>query len=182
MGRSYIHPDYQRHALVLDLLWRGIGTYVARNPEFHTLFGAVSISREHSDLARALISECMLESFCAEQRFLEDVRPVAPLEVDGKVWDQTMLAALKNISLVNKLVGRCDPGMTVPTLLRHYLSLNGRFVCFSLNRVFNDSLDGLILVDLRNTPRKYLNRYLSKEGAENFLNHWGCAEASMPEK
>ena len=172
MGRSFVHPDYQRLPQTVDLLWRGIGLYVAKNPEYHTLFGAVSISNEHSDLARALISECMLESFCAEQRFLEDVKPLVPLKVSGKIWTDAMLASLNHVSMVNKLIGRCDPGKALPTLLRHYLSLNGKFVCFSINEVFNDSLDGLILVDLRKTPSKYLKRYLSKEGAANFLAKW----------
>ena len=172
MGRSFVHPDYQRLPQTLDLLWRGIGLYVAKNPEYHTLFGAVSISNEHSDLARALISECMLESFCAEQRFLEDVKPLVPLKISGKIWTDAMLASLNHVSMVNKLIGRCDPGKALPTLLRHYLSLNGKFVCFSINQVFNDSLDGLILVDLRKTPSKYLKRYLSKEGAANFLAKW----------
>lgn len=173
MGRSFVHPDYQRLPQTLDLLWRGIGLYVAQNPEYHTLFGAVSISNEHSDLARALISECMLESFCAEQRFLDDVKPLAPLKISGKLWTNDMLASLNHVSVVNKLIGRCDPGKALPTLLRHYLSLNGKFVCFSINKVFNDSLDGLILVDLRQTPNKYLKRYLGKEGSANFLAKWG---------
>ena len=172
MGRSFVHPDYQRLPQTLDLLWRGIGLYVAKNPEYHTLFGAVSISKEHSDLARALISECMLESFCAEQRFLDDVKPLVPLKVSGKIWTNAMLASLNHVSMVNKLIGRCDPGKALPTLLRHYLSLNGKFVCFSINEVFNDSLDGLILVDLRKTPVKYLKRYLSKQGAADFLAKW----------
>lgn len=176
MGRSFVHPDYQRLPQTLDLLWRGIGLYVAKNPEYHTLFGAVSISNEHSDLARALISECMLESFCAEQRFLDDVKPLVPLKVSGKLWTNDMLASLNHVSVVNKLIGRCDPGKALPTLLRHYLSLNGKFVCFSLNKVFNDSLDGLILVDLRKTPAKYLKRYLGKQGAANFLAKWNVEE------
>lgn len=173
MGRSFIHPDYQRMPQALDLLWRGIGSYVARNPEYHTLFGAVSISNEHSDMVRALIAECMLESFCAEQRFLDDVTPVEPLRVSGKVWTNDMLASLNHVSVLNKLVGRCEPGKALPTLLRHYLSLNGKFVCWSVNKVFNDSLDGLILVDLRKTPNKYLKRYLGKIGAAEFLAFWG---------
>ena len=176
MGRSFVHPDYQRLPQALDLLWRGIGLYVAKHPEYHTLFGAVSISNTHSDLARALISECMLESFCAEQRFLEDVKPLVPLKVSGKIWTNDMLTSLNHVSIVNKLIGRCDPGKALPTLLRHYLSLNGKFVCFSVNKVFNDSLDGLILVDLRQTPSKYLKRYLSKDGAANFLAKWNVTQ------
>ncbi len=178
MGRSFVHPDYQRQPKALDLLWRGIGHYVASNPEYHTLFGAVSISNEHSDLARAFIADSMLESFAAEPDFRTDVRPLEPLRAGGRVWTPEMLAELNHVSLINKLVGRCDPGKSLPTLLRHYLSLNGRFVCFSVNRVFNDSLDGLILVDLRKTSPKYLNRYLGKEGAQRFLDYWKQVSAA----
>lgn len=172
LGRSFVHPDYQRKPAALDLLWRGIGRYVASHPEFDTLFGAVSISNEHSDIARALISECMLESFQAEQKFLKNVEPVAPLSVSGKVWSREMLATLCHVPLVNKLVGCCDPGEALPILLRHYLSLNGKFVCFSVNKAFNDSLDGLILVDLSKVPEKYMKRYLGADGLEHYQKHW----------
>ena len=172
LGRSFVHPDYQRKPSALDLLWRGIGRYVASHPEFDTLFGAVSISNEHSGMARALISECMLESFQAEQKFLDTVEPVAPLRVSGKVWSRDMLATLSHVPLVNKLVGCCDPGKALPILLRHYLSLNGKFVCFSVNKAFNDSLDGLILVDLSKVPEKYMKRYLGVEGLEHYQDYW----------
>ena len=172
MGRSFVYPDYQRHPMVLDLLWRGIGAYVARNPQYHTLFGAVSVSREYSSFARALIAESMVTAFPADREFMEDVTPIVPLKVSGKPWSKTMLASLGNISALNKLVGRCDPDKGLPTLLRHYLSLNGKFVCFSVNKVFNDSLDGLILVDIRKMPKRYLKRYLGKEGAKSFMEKW----------
>ncbi|MCV6604044.1 MAG: lysophospholipid acyltransferase family protein, partial [Porticoccaceae bacterium] len=128
MGRSFVYPDYQRHPMVLDLLWRGIGAYVAKNPQYHTLFGAVSISREYSNFARALIAESMVAAFPADREYMEDVNPIVPLKVSKKPWSQTMLKSLKHVSALNKLVGRCDPDKGLPTLLRHYLSLNGKFV------------------------------------------------------
>lgn len=173
MGRSFIKREYQRHPLALDLLWKGIGRYVAKYPEFHTLFGAVSISNDHSKMARALIAESMIASFRAQQCYLDGVAPMVPLIVKGQRWTESMLQKFNHVSLINNLVGQCDPGRSLPTLLRHYLSLNGKFVCFSVNEVFNNSLDGLILVDLRETPSKYLNRYFGKEGAQNFLKKWG---------
>lgn len=176
VGRSFVAPEYQRHPRALDMLWQGIGAYVLNNPKYHTLFGCVSISREHSELARAFLSDSMMESFRAEQQFLSDVRPVAPLRVKGKLWTAEILASLGDIAIINKLLGRCDPGKTIPILLRHYLNLNGRFVCFSLNTGFNNSLDGLILVDLRKTPEKYLRRYLGKAGCEQFLKQWNLYE------
>jgi len=174
MGRSFIQPDYQRCPEVLDLLWRGIGAYVARDLNYCILFGAVSISRNYSTLARQLISECMLKNFCAEQKHLQKVSPLKPIKTSERIWSAEAWAMLSNIKVLNKLVGRCDPGKTIPILLRHYLSLNGRFVCFSLNTGFHDSLDGLMMVDLRKTPKKYLSRYLGKAAAECFLHKWGC--------
>lgn len=178
MGRSFVTPAYQRHPRALDLLWKGIGAYIARHPEYHTLFGCVSISKEHSILARAFLSDSMLAGFRAEQEFLMDIRPVVPLKVRGKVWTLEALASISNISAINKLLGRCDPGKSVPILLRHYLALNGKFVCFSVNTGFNDSLDGLILVDLRKSPDKYIKRYLGKDGAEKFLQLWNQHETA----
>ncbi|MGS2723947.1 lysophospholipid acyltransferase family protein [Porticoccus sp. GXU_MW_L64] len=176
MGRSFVCPDYQRHPMVLDLLWRGIGAYVARNPQFHTLFGGVCISREYSNFARALIADSMVSAFPADQEYMEDVTPIVPLKVSNKPWSPAMLKSLKHVSALNKLVGRCDPDKGLPTLLRHYLSLNGKFVCFSVNKVLNNSLDGLILVDLRKMPTRYLKRYLGKEGAKGFMEKWQTEE------
>ena len=173
MGRSFVYPDYQRHPKLLDLLWRGIGAYVARNPEFYMLFGAVSVSKEYSSFARALIAESMVAAFSADPGLRESVRPIIPLKVSGKPWSKELLASMNHVSALNKLVGRCDPEKTLPTLLRHYLALNGRFVCFSVNRVFNDSLDGLILVDLRQMPARHLKRYMGKEYYENLVEKWG---------
>lgn len=178
VGRSFVAPAYQRHPRALDMLWQGIGAYMVKNTRYHTLFGCVSISKEHSELARAFLSDSMLESFRAEQRFLSDVKPVAPLKVRGKLWSAEILASLTDIAVINKLLGRFDAGKTVPILLRHYLNLNGRFVCFSLNKGFNNSLDGLILVDLRNTSEKYLRRYLGKEGSDEFLRRWRIQSSS----
>lgn len=172
MGRSFISPEYQKHPRALDMLWRGIGAYVAKNPQYHTLFGCVSISDEHSELAKAFLSDSMMESFRANQEFLMDIRPVVPLKVKGKVWANESLSALSNIAAINKLLGRCDPGKSIPVLLRQYLALNGKFVCFSVNKGFNNSLDGLIIVDLRKTSKKYLKRYLGNQGSQNFLQKW----------
>lgn len=172
MGRSFIHPDYQRRASVFEIIWQGIGAYVSKNPQYCTLFGGVTISKEYSDLARELISESMLEGFRAEQKFLTNIKPLRPLKTSKRVWTQDMLIALSNIKIINRLIGRCDPGKTIPLLFRHYLSLNGKFICFSLNSSLSDSLDGLVMVDLRETPLKYLQRYFGKQEALDFLKKW----------
>ena len=173
VGRSFVHPDYQKHPQSMDMLWRGLGRYVAKNPQYHTLFGAVSISRDHSDLARALMSDSLLSYFRIDDDYFNNkIKPLTPMKHKRKPWNKAMLASLSSISLLSKVVGRCDPGKAVPVLLRHYLSLNGKIACFSVNTGFNDSLDGLIIVDLRETPKKYIKRYLGADGCDNFAKIW----------
>ena len=76
------------------------------------------------------------------------------------------------MAAINKLLGNSGNAMRVPVLIRHYLALNGKFIDFSVNAGFNQSLDGLILVDLRTAPPRYLRRYLGKEGATEFTQRW----------
>lgn len=169
MGRSFIHPDYQRRPVALNLLWRGIGAILVNNPKYHTLFGSVSISREYSDLARALIADTMLTNFRANE-FAPLVQPLTPHRISNRVWSQRMLAELANVKMLGKLIGRCDPGKAVPVLLRHYLSLNGRLVCFNIHSKFNHSLEGLIVVDVRKTDPKTLSRFLGADGVKYFFS------------
>jgi hypothetical protein len=148
-------------------LWRGIGAILVKWPSYHTLFGSVSISREYSDLARSLIADTLMTNFSASD-FVPLVKPLTPHQVNNRVWTADMLAELANVKMLGKLIGRCDPGKAVPVLLRHYLSLNGKIVCFNIHSSFGNSLEGLIVVDVRNTERKTLVRFLGAEGYEYF--------------
>ena len=178
VGRSFVSPEYQRHPRALDLLWQGIGNWVAKNPGYHTLFGCVSISKEHSFQARAFLKDSLMQAYQAEPQFLHAVRPLTPLKVRNKAWSPRVLRSLSNITLINKLLGQCDPGKSVPVLIRQYLALNGRLIGFCVNHGFNDSLDGLIMVDLRKTPMKYLQRYMGKTGSKIFIKQWSTEDAA----
>ena len=175
MGRSFIHPDYQRRPDSLTLLWRGIGQVLVARPQYHTLFGSVSISREYSDLARALIADTLLTNFKASE-FVPLVKPLTPHRISHRVWSEDMLRELVNIKMLGKLIGRCDPGKAVPVLLRHYLSLKGRMVCFNIHSDFNNSLEGLIIVDARQTDPKTLTRFMGADGYHKFYSCHKLAE------
>jgi hypothetical protein len=114
----------------------------------------------------------MMTSYSVKSEWRRQVKPRVPLQVSGKPWTAEILRSLGSIAIINKLLGNLDNGRRIPILLRHYLALNGRFASFTVNHGLNGSLDGLILVDLRQAPQKYLNRYLGKEGAQVFLQRW----------
>ena len=63
-------------------------------------------------------------------------------------------------------------------LLRQYLKLGGRLLGFSSDAAFNDALDGLMKVDLRESDPRMLLRYMSAEGAARFIEYH--ADSTQP--
>ncbi len=175
LGRSFVRPEYQRSYTPLLLLWKGIGAFVVAHPQYRTLFGPVSISRDYSDLSRRLIAGSLRETLMAPKlaglvkpRVDLDRRPV---RVKGCAADLAYTFC-SNIDQVGAMVADIDVEQKgIPVLLRHYLNLGGKLLAFNVDREFSDVLDGLILVDLTETERKTLERYFSKEGTEAFLNY-----------
>ena len=172
VGRSFVAPDYQGHPRILDMLWRGIGQYVAQNPEYHVLFGGVSISKKYSSLAINMLSDTFMYHYGADRSIRKKVRALHPVKIDKKPWSKAHLKAFSEMAVINKLVGRIDTGKSIPILIRHYLMLNGKFISFSVNKGFSNSVDGLIMVDLKDCPEKYVRRYLGSDGYAQCTRIW----------
>ncbi|MDF4806128.1 hemolysin, partial [Vibrio parahaemolyticus] len=97
------------------------------------------------------------------------VTPSNPLPETNLNWNTSMLTALGDLQLLSRVIARIDEGKGVPVLLRQYLSLDGKLVCFNVDPAFNNALDGLIMVDLRDVPEKTLARYMGSENAREYL-------------
>ncbi|OEE61475.1 hemolysin [Enterovibrio norvegicus FF-454] len=169
MGRSVIDAKYQRSLSALLLLWKGIAEYVSRHSHITTLFGPVSISNDYPLTARRLLAES-LSVHHYDDNMAQLVKPTTPLETSEPVpWHTSMLSALGDMQMLSRVISRMSSGLGVPVLLRQYLGLNGKLVCFNVDPAFNNALDGLIVVDLRNVQAKTLGRYMGKEQAEAYL-------------
>ncbi len=170
MGRSVIDQAYQRSMGALLLLWKGIAAYIDRNPHYTHLFGPVSISNDYSQTARQLLADSMtLNHYDAESAEL--VSPSHPLPCQHHHWNTSMLTALGDLQLLSRVIARIDEGKGVPVLLRQYLGLNGKLVCFNVDPAFNNALDGLIMVNLKQVPQKNLARYMGASAAQRYLAH-----------
>jgi putative hemolysin len=77
LGRSFIRPEYQKSYQALLLLWKGIGQYLARNPQYRVLFGPVSISNDYHPDSRQLIVR-FLKSYCLDETLTGLVRARNP--------------------------------------------------------------------------------------------------------
>ena len=173
MGRSFIREEYQRRPTCLPLLWRGIGRYVALFPQYHLLFGPVSVNPEYGQASKELIL-----SYLRHNRAAEDLAPLVraknpPRAMSLRDADLEVLQRCAfDLEHVSGLVSDLEPdAKAVPVLLKHYLKLNGRLIAFNVDEAFGGCLDGLILVDLTRTDPKLLAAYMGDEGARTFLEY-----------
>src|SRR4030095_6220889 len=85
-------------------------------------------------------------------------------------------ATPENIEELSRRIAQIEQdGRAVPVRLRQYLELGGGVLGFSLDRDFADTLDGLIMVDLREVEEAVLARYMGKRGAATFRMYHGLA-------
>lgn len=173
MGRSFIRPEYQKNYFSLHLLWRGIGTYVFRNPDNKVLFGTVSISNEYNSVSRMLITSFLRgNSYLPE--FARLIKPRNPHKSSPlKGVDPSLTSVIvKDLSDVNELIREIEEKHhSIPVLLKQYLRLGGKLLGFNVDHGFGDVLDGLIYVDLTETDPKMLEKYLGKDETVQFLEY-----------
>ncbi len=180
LGRSFVRPEYQKSYAPLLLLWKGIGRFVAGNPQYRTLFGPVSISDEYQPLSRDLMVR-FLQKHCFRRDLASLVRPLTPFRPRSglRLGRRELENALRSLDAVSEVVADVEPdGKGIPVLLRQYLNLGGSLVGFNVDPAFGNALDGLIVVDLVRTEPRTLERYLGRDGAAAFLKHHDSARGA----
>jgi putative hemolysin len=167
-------PEYQRKFASLLLLWKGIGRYISRHPETPVVFGAVSISRVYNSASRELIVKYFESQQRGEiARFVRPRRPFRPLPFQP--WDCASTSrVLRDLEDLGDSVSDMETDAKgIPVLVRQYVKLGGRLLAFNVDRNFSDVLDGLVLLDLRETDPAALQRYMGVEGLERLYQYHG---------
>ncbi len=181
LGRSFIVPEYQRKHATLVLLWKGIGAFLVRNPQYRFLFGPVSIDNQYQALSKDVMVQFLTGRRMAE-KVSSWVRPRHPLRIRSLKKDErrAIRQILSDIDDVSALISEIeDSGKGVPVLLRHYVKLNARLIAFNIDPDFNDAVDSLMVVDATRIDRRMLEHYLGREGAARYLEHPREAVAGM---
>lgn len=173
LGRSFVRPEYQKAYSSLLLLWKGIASFIARNPRYKTLFGPVSITNEYRDASRNLMLRSLrLSNFAPElARFVKPRK--RPKRCRRAEWTHSDFTDyLDDIEQVSSMIQDIEHDQKgIPILLRQYLRLGGRILAFNLDPSFSSVVDGLIAIDLRNTDPRTLRRYMGTENANIFLKY-----------
>ena len=175
LGRSFVLPEYQRQYAPLVLLWKGIAQFIVTHPETPVLFGAVSISKEYSSLSREMIVR-YFEQRDDGRDFTDLIHPRTPFRAPRlRRWDcRAILNALRDLDeLAEPISDLEEDGKGLPILIKQYAKLGGKLIAFNLDRKFSDVVDGLVLVDLRQTDPAVLDRFMGKEGHAAFRRFHG---------
>ena len=183
LGRSFVRVEYQRSYLPLLLLWRGIGSFLIQKPRYRYLFGAVSMSSRYQRFSRELLVRHLSRNYlCAE--FSRLVRARNPLRRAGLKDDLLERLGLKISGLeeLSEIISDLESDAKgLPVLFHRYLELGGRFLAFHRDGDFNDTLDGLVLVDLPQSSRRLLEFYMGRGGAAYYLSCHGKDERGREE-
>lgn len=164
LGRSFIIEEYQKKAFSLFLLWKGIMFFLLRNPEYRYLVGPVSISNDFSKYSKDLIVGFLRRYFMNEE-LSALVSPKKAFSIKaGGTFDKSIFVDTSDMDInrIEKVIMDMEPGYRLPVLLRKYLEINGRILCFNVDPKFNYCLDCLMLLDLYKTPPEFI-KGLSRE-------------------
>ena len=175
LGRSFVRVEYQRQYAPLLLLWKGIARFVAANPETPLLFGAVSISNNYNRASRELIVR-YFESKRTDNQLARLIHPRKPFRPPMlRTWDwQAMCNALRDLNQLAEPISDMEvDGKGLPILLKQYAKVGGELVGFNVDRHFSNVLDGLVVVDLRQTEPSVLERYMGRDGLAKFYRYHG---------
>ena len=178
LGRSFVISEYQRKPLSLALLWKGIGRYIQANPRHRILFGPVTISAAYNEASMAIITKYFERRLADRTGRL--IRPKTPVRTKRFIkWDmESVMRGLYSDDDLSTIIRDLeDDAKGLPILVRQYLNLHGKILAFNLDKDFSDGVDGLVVVDLLDTPKEILRRFMGAEGADRFFSFHGAGHA-----
>lgn len=155
LGRSFVRKEYQQKALPLFLLWKGLLMFTMKNPEYRYMFGPVSISNDFSKLSKTLMIEFIKQN-CYDHALEKYVVPKKKFHAELPEIDSEILLNNKaSIKSLDSLISEIELNHNkVPVLLRQYIQLNAKIIGFNVDPKFNDSIDGFLVLDIKNVPEE----------------------------
>lgn len=171
MGRSFVDEEAGRAALrALDSIWKGIGSFLAKNPHYRYLMGPVSISNSYSTNSKLLMIYFLNHNYKSElSSFVRARKPVKLKSSFDKDLKNTA-ESLKSFSELDEWVKKYDQ-MVIPSLLKSYAKFNTKYLSFNFDPDFN-TIDGLIITDFLTSPKEEVIKHMGEESYMKYLNYY----------
>lgn len=170
LGRSFIHPDFQRHPATLFLLWKAIGAWLVRHPWYRHLIGPVTLSPHYSTQALALMLAWLADHALDSDRAML-VRGRQRPDPGGATDFDDLVRALPEAEDLDQAIRNFEGGQRgIPVLMRQYLRLGARALASSVDPDFSGATDCLMHLDLTVMPKAMRTRYMGKSGGAAWLS------------
>ena len=159
LGRSFVQPQYWGKR-GLDYLWQGIGAYLKEHPEIKYLLGAVTMSNDLNQDAKASLVRFYQTYFGDKNNTVKASRPFEMTDKDGIHFTgddyETEFKRLKTELKKHRAV--------VPTLYKQYSELcepgGTMFTAFNVDPDFCDCIDGFMITEISKFKDAKRQRYL----------------------
>nr|WP_321406914.1 GNAT family N-acyltransferase [uncultured Carboxylicivirga sp.] len=155
MGRSFVVKEYQQKPLPLFLLWQGILHFLKQNHQYKYLLGPVSISNDFTRFSKDLLI-AFIKKYHYDYELVKWVHPRKEFLVKTNAEDIEVILERNSNDLqkLDKYISAIEPGyMKIPVLLKQYMRQNAKIIGFNVDPNFNDCLDGLMILEIKNLPQ-----------------------------
>lgn len=155
LGRSFVSLEYQKEALPLMLLLKGLMHSLMRYPDAQYFIGPVSISNSYPKFYQSLMVY-YLENKHRAKLPENSAQPLMPFDPDFLNINPKDLLRKKmdNFEKFDRFLMRLsDNAYRMPTLVKKYMKVNAQIISFNVDPLFNYSLDGLIILRIKDYPR-----------------------------
>ncbi len=168
MGRAFIIQEYQQKPMPLFLLWKGIVHCTLRFPEHKYLIGGVSISNKFSNFSKSIMIEFMKSNYY-DPYLAQYVHPRKEFKVKLKDVDKDFVfdATKADLNKFDKLIDELETdNLRLPVLIKKYIKQNAKVVAFNVDPLFNNSVDGLMYIRIKDLPESTVKPVLEEFQAE----------------
>lgn len=172
LGRSFIIKEYQRQPQPLFLLWKGILYFLIKNPNYRYLIGPVSISNDFTCISKSLMIEFIKLNYF-DNKIARHVKPRKSYKVKMKEFNiQELVNFTKNeLNKLDKMICEFEPDkVRIPVLIKKYFKQNAKIVGFNIDPRFNNTLDGLVFLDLLEVPKLTIHQLAKEFNDESIID------------
>jgi putative hemolysin len=156
LGRSFVVKEYQRKPLSLMLLWKGINEFLKQTDyRYRYLIGPVSISNSFSSLSKDLLVD-YIKKYHFDNKLSAHVKPRKKYHYQHKGEGKELLNHTSDdMKMLDSMISDIETTHNkVPVLLKKYLKQNAKIIAFNIDPKFNHSLDGFLVMDMKEVPQE----------------------------
>jgi hypothetical protein len=138
----------------LFLLWKGIVHCTIRFPEHKYLIGGVSISNKFSNFSKSIMIEFMKSNYY-DPYLAQFIHARKEFKVKLKDQDKDFVfnKTEADLNKFDKIIDEIEPdNLRLPVLIKKYIKQNARVVAFNVDPLFNNAIDGLMYIRVKDLP------------------------------